>query len=49
MEAYYSISNSDLTIYNKRSGLCIAILTDFDINEVKKTYKFSDADLHITL
>ncbi len=48
MEAYYSIKNRDLTLYNKRSGLCIAILTDFNINEVQETYGISDADLHIT-
>ncbi len=49
MEAYYSITNHDLTLYNKKSGLCIAILTDFNINEVKETYGIHDEDLHITL
>lgn len=48
MEAYYSITNHDLTLCNKRSGLCIAVLTVFNINEVKETYGIRDEDLHIT-
>lgn len=47
MEAYYSISNRDLALYNKDTGECIIILTHFNINDVMEKYKIRDADIHI--
>lgn len=49
MEAYYSITNKDLTIYNA-SGICITrIYAPFDMNEIAKKYNIADKDIHIAL
>ncbi len=49
MEAYYSIINKDLTIYNK-DGFCIGrINAPFDMNEIAQKYNIADKNIHITL
>ena len=49
MEAYYSITNKDLTIYNK-DGICICrINAPFDMNEIAKKYNIADENIHIAL
>lgn len=49
MEAYYSITNRDLTIYNKY-GICVGrVYTPFDMNEVAKKWNIPDENIHIAL
>lgn len=49
MYAFYSISNKDLTLYSKKTGLCIARLINFNIYDIMRRYNIEDRDLHITL
>lgn len=48
MQAYYSMTNRDLTIYDK-NGTCLAILYYFDIYDIREKYGIEDEDIHITL
>lgn len=49
MEAYYSITNRDLTIYDK-NGICIhRIYAPFDMEKVAKEWNIKDENIHITL
>lgn len=49
MEACYSITNKDLTIYNKY-GICVGrVYTPFDMNEVAKKWNIPDENIHIAL
>lgn len=49
IEAYYSITNKDLTIYDK-NGICITrIYAPFDMNEIAEKYNIEDKDIHIAL
>lgn len=48
MQAYYSVNNRELTIYDK-DGTCLVILINFDIYDVQKKYGIRDEDIHIAL
>lgn len=49
MEAYYSITNKDLTIYNK-DWICVyRIYAPFDMNEIAQKYNIADENIHIAL
>ncbi len=49
MEAWYSITNGDFTIYNKKTGVCVEVVRG-ELSDIITKYNLeNDNDLHITL